>query len=266
MAPDSVVARLRYLDGAAHLLSVESPAVSAQLLSQYNTTASENELNPSDARKRSVCGACGNIMVPGWTCNVRSQRSGRKKGSKRSLEKRRSSRSQKTGPSSVPGANGIEMNELEMVYECRVCGRATRQTLPKNPPPRRPARNTSPITGPLAPAKHLGADAIEPPKPAAANASSKKRAKARKQGGLQALLAKRKEVAEQTADFGLDLMDLMKRAEWEFAIAKTTSGQSVELARSQKNVQSRPEEPLTLGETRGVVDEAHAPPTSAKVK
>jgi RNase P subunit RPR2 len=211
MAPDSVVSRLRYLDGAAHLLSVESPAVSAQLLFQYNKIASKNELIPSDARKRSVCGACGSIMVPGWTCHVRSQRSGHKKVPKRSLKKRRSSRPQKTAPSSVSEAKGVEMNELEMVYECRVCGRATRQTVPKKPP-RRPAKNTPPMANPSTPVKHLGVDAIESPIPASANASSKKRAKARKQGGLQALLAKRKEVVEQTGDFGLDLMDLMKKA------------------------------------------------------
>jgi RNase P subunit RPR2 len=213
MALGSVVSRLRYLDGAAHLLSVASPAVSAQLLFQYNKIASENELDSSDARKRSVCGACGNIMVPGWTCHVRSQSTGSKRVSKKSLRKRRSSgRPRTTAPGSVPGAGGSEMKGLEMVYECRVCGRATRQTSPKKPPSRRPARNTAPMTSPSTPAKHLGVDAMESPRPASTNASSKRRAKARKQGGLQALLAKRKEGVEQTGDFGLDLMDLMKQA------------------------------------------------------
>ncbi|KAI9679513.1 MAG: hypothetical protein M1817_005535 [Caeruleum heppii] len=42
--------------------------------------------------------------------------------------------------------------------------------------------------------------------------SSKQRAKARKQGGLHAMLARQKQQQSTTADgFGLDLMDLMKK-------------------------------------------------------
>lgn len=43
-----------------------------------------------------------------------------------------------------------------------------------------------------------------------ANLSSKKRAKARKQGGLQAMLEKAKQAEAHSSGFGLDLMDLMK--------------------------------------------------------
>jgi hypothetical protein len=52
------------------------------------------------------------------------------------------------------------------------------------------------------------------PGSALANASSRKRAKFRKQGGLQALLAKSKEADTRgsAVGFGLDLLDLMKEA------------------------------------------------------
>ncbi|KAI9773985.1 MAG: hypothetical protein M1839_001936 [Geoglossum umbratile] len=210
MAPDSVVSRLQYLNDAAHLLLVESPAVSAHLLSQCNKIAFENELDPSSARKRSVCGACGSIMVPGWTCHVHPQSAGSKKVSKKTLKRRRSRKPQMAAPSSVSIVDGTEMGELEMVYQCRACGRATRQALPKKPP-RRPAVPLPPTANTSIPTQHLGLDAAESAGPATANASSKKRAKARKQGGLQALLAKRQRGDELSGDFGLDLMDLMKK-------------------------------------------------------
>ncbi|KAH0541310.1 hypothetical protein FGG08_004234 [Glutinoglossum americanum] len=212
MAPDSVVPHLRYLNDAAHLLSIESPAVSAHLLSQYNKLTFEGELNPSDARKRSVCGACGNIMIPGWTCHVR------RKGE----ESRRSLRGPPTkGPKSesrgaAPGpALQTDKVEMKVEYECRLCGRTTRQILPKKPPLKRPARLAALSSVPsrlmASPSTLTRNSDLDAAKPIPANASSKKRAKARKQGGLQALLAKKKEEGEQVGDFGLDLMDLMKK-------------------------------------------------------
>jgi hypothetical protein len=52
------------------------------------------------------------------------------------------------------------------------------------------------------------------PSSALANASSRKRAKIRKHGGLQALLAKSKEAGSHSSGggFGLDLLDFMKKA------------------------------------------------------
>ncbi|KAI9862165.1 MAG: hypothetical protein M1813_004941 [Trichoglossum hirsutum] len=211
MAPDSVVSRLRYLNDAAHLLTVKSPAVSAQLLSQYNKIALKNELNPPDARRRGICGACGSIMVPGWTCHIHSQG---EESPRKTRRKRQKSKSHNAAPSLVLTPDGIEMNELRVLYKCQVCGRTTRQIVPKKRASGRPARITAvphPLTAnPSIPAGNLDSNKVEPAKVASANASSKKRAKARKQGGLQALLAKKKEGGEQKGDFGLDLMDLMK--------------------------------------------------------
>ena len=48
-------------------------------------------------------------------------------------------------------------------------------------------------------------------KPVSTNNSSKKRAKTRKQGGLQALLEKSKENCNSSSGPGLDLMDLMRQ-------------------------------------------------------
>ncbi|KAH0569222.1 hypothetical protein GP486_000039 [Trichoglossum hirsutum] len=66
---------------------------------------------------------------------------------------------------------------------------------------------------PPTPTRNPDSAKVEPARAASANASSKKRAKARKQGGLQALLAKKKEGDEKRGGFGLDLMDLMKGTE-----------------------------------------------------
>lgn len=102
--------------------------------------------------------------------------------------------------SSIPRPDGM-----------RSCDRAQGGSSPLRGRPARITAVPHPLTAnPSIPAGNLDSNKVEPAKVASANASSKKRAKARKQGGLQALLAKKKEGGEQKGDFGLDLMDLMK--------------------------------------------------------
>ncbi|KIN01277.1 hypothetical protein OIDMADRAFT_41876 [Oidiodendron maius Zn] len=72
-----------------------------------------------------------------------------------------------------------------VVYKCESCSRANSS----------PVRASPVVNAPLS-----------------TNASSKKRAKARKQSGLEALLAKKKSSEATTTGFGLNLMDFMKKA------------------------------------------------------
>lgn len=205
MATPATSARLKYLNDSAHLLVTSAPGTSTYLMSRCNGLMFDNELDQSDVQKRHVCGACGNIMILGWTGTRELEFQKAQKG-------RRNTRS-KVRQSSNP-------NVKTVVYTCERCSRRTRQSIitttsrsPKtlnillplkgsqNAPP---LRATSLETHPAA----------TTPSPASANASSRKRAKIRKQSGLQALLARKKETDTRGSlgGFGLDLMDLMKKA------------------------------------------------------
>jgi hypothetical protein len=134
-----------------------------------------------DAIRRETCGACGVLMIPGWSCQI-SNRTGPENGRRRG----------KKDP------NKSETARTTMTYQCLRCNRTTEQTL--LPQARRNMKKTRSVTTTLEirPSKKE-----EDAKPKTANASSKQRQKARK-GGLQAMLEKNK---SQTSKVGLDLMD-----------------------------------------------------------
>jgi len=215
MDVQSIRARAKHLDESAHLLACASPAISRHLRSQLHTLATDYNLNLSDAQKREACGACGNIMTPGWTSRTYLD-IGR---SKRSL-KRNASRRSDTG--NLWSKEQTEEAAAKAVcYECLICNRVTRQALPaprrasqkkqeQIPPPSKLVDTASRDPN----AAHITAESgLGPPLSSFSNASSRRRAKARKQSGLQALLAKKKEESLGggfATGFGLDLMDLMK--------------------------------------------------------
>lgn len=184
-------------------MATMAPATSAHLMSQCNSIMLENDMAQPESHRRQACSACGNLFIPGQTCTVRTefQRPKRKRGKGKAVAEPSESKP-------VAGAT---------VYSCNSCSRSTRFQIHK--PPASSSRKGNSRTRAL----QLGTDSTPAPDakgqapgamPASANASSKKRAKARKQGGLQALLAKSKENASRgsTQGFGLDLMDLMKQA------------------------------------------------------
>ncbi len=208
MATPALSARLRYLNDAAHLLTTTSPATSSYMMSQYNKVAFDHDLTLPEARRREVCGACGNIMVIGWSCHAYPQAG---------LEK-------ETRPSE--GSSAIRSSEgsptrMNMIYECRICNRKTRQGFQKrNNEKQRPSRQGTLQSMPSRPIDYAvvtTTSTIQSSiKPSSVNTGSKRRAKARKQSGLQAMLARAK--AENTSSgpsgsFGLDLMDLMKSSQ-----------------------------------------------------
>jgi RNase P subunit RPR2 len=188
---DLTTSRANYLRDAAHLLAISSPAASAFLGSARSRfiedVESEIPAKEWDALRRETCGACGSLLVPGWSCAVstKSQLHPQSQGSSR---KGKTSNRTTTPPSTV--------------YDCLRCHRKTEQLLQT-----RPRRHSKKSKAPLAPQpsvitnKMLKEDDAKTIK--TANASSKQRQKARK-GGLQAMLEKNK---AKSSSQGLDLMD-----------------------------------------------------------
>lgn len=209
MVDQSIKARARYLDESAHLLASTSPAISRHLRSQLHKVATDYNLSLSDAQKNGACGACGNLMIPGWT-------------SRTYLDNERPTRNLKRKATKQDDKAGLKA----VCNECLICNRVTRLPLPApiralskepaNPPCSKitPTTSKNPI-GTNIPAEPGAGPPASPFNNASSftNASSKRRAKARKQSGLQALLAKKKEESlggGSSTGFGLDLMDFMK--------------------------------------------------------
>jgi len=198
-------AQLKYLNDGAHLMALAAPGCSAHLMSACNLLMFANDIEQSDTRRRHVCGGCGSIMIPGWTTSVEKERICEQKKKKKRIEK---SRKRPIASSSTS----------TMVYTCERCGCQTPHSINKTTPSRISLRNA------LQPRPSLAEAADRPGIPSSdpkaqigtsvavsANASSKRRAKSRKQGGLQALLAKNKEASQSSGGgFGLDLLDFMK--------------------------------------------------------
>jgi ribonuclease MRP protein subunit SNM1 len=205
MASPAISARLKYLNDSAHLLVTSAPGTSAYLMSRCNGLMFDNGLDQSDAHKRHVCGACGNIMILGWTGT-------------RQLESLKAQKGRRNARSTIQQSSSEKVKTV--VYTCQRCGRRTRQSINTNIP--RPSKTldttylskASQIATPLRAPSSETHSGTRTPSSASANASSRKRAKIRKQGGLQALLAKNREndTRGSTGGFGLDLLDLMKKA------------------------------------------------------
>jgi RNase P subunit RPR2 len=187
---DQIQLRARFLQEGARLIAVSSPTAASFLGSARNRLIEDVELEiPSkeaDAFRRSVCGACGNVLIPGWSCRV-------------------SNRTQEKAPTTKDKSSPKESTKQEKnsIYTCLRCLRETRHTL--QPKPRRRTRksrtllDTKTVSTIDDPTKKLNEMA-----PKTVNASSKQRQKARK-GGLQAMLEQKKKQSSSMG--GFDLMD-----------------------------------------------------------
>ncbi|KAI0860216.1 hypothetical protein F4860DRAFT_223865 [Xylaria cubensis] len=210
MAADPLPATLSFLTDAAHLLVSASPETSAHLMSQRNSLIFNNNIDQPDVQRQHVCGCCGHIMIFGLgdVLKMDSRKTPRKNG-------RSSSKQQEI--EEVPLRSGCRKT-----LTCSMCGRYTKINLP---PPARISRRRSKYV-PRATVTANAADAAisttsrsagkpsvvassgEPAR-ISANASSKKRAKNRKQG-LQALLQQQSSNSKSQAGLGLSLADFMQ--------------------------------------------------------
>ncbi|CAO2650766.1 Nn.00g020580.m01.CDS01 [Neocucurbitaria sp. VM-36] len=187
---DQIEIRANFLQEAAHALAVSSPAASAFLGTARSKLIEDTDLEiptkEHDAFRREFCGACGNLMIPGWSCNVSIHSESKQQG------KRSKSRiKQSTKP------------DKSTVYACLRCHRMTAQTI--QPRPSKPLRKSTsqiesrPVLDNKKSTREDDAKVVK-----SINASSKQRQKARK-GGLQAMLAKNK--SQASSQGGFDLMD-----------------------------------------------------------
>lgn len=201
MANEILRPSLNFLTDAAYLLATTAPEASAHLMTQRNALMFNNELAQSDVQRQHICGSCGHIMIPGKRTMLKfeTQKTIRKAGNKKDKSR------------SAPRGTQKQLT-------CDMCGRFTKISLP---PPAPIMRHAKPVFKPVsartmvtasssnrAANTSATASAPEPPK-VSTNASSKKRAKSRKQG-LQALLEQTSSAKAGTG-LGLSLADFMKK-------------------------------------------------------
>jgi RNase P subunit RPR2 len=185
MASRELSARLRYLNESAQLLATTAPTTSRFLMSRRNSLIFESGRDRSEAQKRDACGACGTITIPGWESKIQLPRQQIRKG------KNKISQAAKT---------------KVVFYTCEACRRKTCYSLDKPQMPRHTLGSSkSNIT-------ELSATPKEVSTIPSSTSSSRKRAKSRKQGCLEALLARKKPDTRGSGAFGLDLMDFMKKS------------------------------------------------------
>jgi hypothetical protein len=201
MPQSTADSRLSFLKNSAHFLSAQSPSTSAHLLTVHNQVLIEESKALSPSQQREFCAACGTIRVPGRTTNVYTKT--------RRAKKRRSDSPRPTR--STEPYSGV-------VYDCLRCSRQTIQPLQK--PPRRgqgmktlftPSSSPRPST---TQSKQNFVEVDQPNHTAKArseSASSKKRAKTRKNQGLHALLAagKQRSQSQNLQSTSLDLFDFL---------------------------------------------------------
>ena len=186
-------AKSRFLERAAQLYTLVSPVTAAQLMmrraSQVPTNDSSRGNNPSGC-----CQRCSAILIPGLTSEatiispVPSARMPTRKASNHSP------------------MNGRSAHKWVKI-KCTVCHHymKTGLGLSKVVSQQREAAASFEKEDPRANSMHA-----KPPK-LTNNHGSKQRAKARRRGGLQALLEKSKQAQRTENGIGLDLMDLMKQ-------------------------------------------------------
>lgn len=174
--------QLRFLSDAAQFLGSRSPSTSAHLLDAHTRVLHNDHKSLSGRQQKHHCGACGSLRKLSTLIYVKPRRK------------------------SALGSGA-------KVYKCLRCHQRTvipsRKTVPKRAPaPATPALSiaaSTPSTG-TATSQAPSQPSTQPqPTKAEDNAGSKKRAKARKQGGLQALLASKK-----SAQPSLDLLDFLQ--------------------------------------------------------
>ncbi|EPE25703.1 hypothetical protein GLAREA_01615 [Glarea lozoyensis ATCC 20868] len=191
MASSEVSARLNFLNESARVLAITAPAVSRQVMSTYNALLSCSNLEPTESHRRETCGACGTIMILGLEATMEAQ-----KESRRKLNGRRDAPQSKC-----------------ITFACKCCKKKTRHPIPTSLPRHKPRKTSAhdPESANIPPSSanpKLSSNIVATESP---STSSKKRAKNRKQGGLQALLAKQKASQGTSSGFGLDLLDFMKK-------------------------------------------------------
>ncbi|GKZ35451.1 cullin-associated NEDD8-dissociated protein 1 [Aspergillus brasiliensis] len=193
--------RLEFLKGSASALNALSPSTAAYLMTIHNGIL-RDEFKPLNQRlQETSCGACGSVRSPQWTKTIVIQK--------------------KKGKQSNAGRAGKASSDGATILKCLRCRRRTvkpvrkdaaRPALPPKATPTAAAASTPDIQSSAAttPQNESATELADQGRvnKAADNASSKKRAKARKQGGLQALMASKQQSRSNSSS--LDLFDFLQ--------------------------------------------------------
>ena len=194
-----VTSRLDFLNDAAHLLAKSAPETSSHLLTARNAVLLENGLERSDADRQHSCGACGQVFILGQGASLKLEATGEKHPTRRRKQAKQKAKEEL----SAQGAETVREAALAKIFTCDRCGAFTRIRMAKPVAPRKRAVG-------MAKPEQATVTAMENPttSKAAANANSKKRAKARK-SGLQALLDENKK--QSGPGIGLTLGHFLKK-------------------------------------------------------
>ena len=205
----TLAAQQRYLNAASERFLITSPSVSAILGANLLKAGAENSVGDSK------CVGCGTTVIPGWSCRKVSSSKQGQRGARKHKQEAKIDSSTTSTPSQY--------------YKCDRC--STKMPFNESPGSQRSRapqagvvslhHARSPQAVKPAPSGVTATDTKRHKSPISdttmvraaedmtgANFTSKKRARARKQSGLQALLAARNQPEPRTA--GLDLMDFMK--------------------------------------------------------
>lgn len=201
MSANESTLNLNFLKNSAALLSSQSSSTAAHLMNAHNRLLYEDFKSLKPRQHENFCAACGSPRNPDCTTIIH-------------IKQRRSNR---------PGRGSRDGGAT--VYKCLRCHkRCVRPQQSRNPQQTKSINVTTPLpvnsSSPAAissqdPPSQAASDTsvatgISDSKAATENASSKKRAKARKQGGLQALLASKQRSQTSTTGSSLDLLDFLQ--------------------------------------------------------
>lgn len=208
MAANESALRLKFLQSSANLLGTSGVSTAGHLMTQHNRLIHADSKPLKPRQHESWCGACGTPRDSAYT--------------KISKTKRRVT-SRKNGSESRGAL------EEAVVYHCLRCHKQSIRRVQSNVRQQREQSSISVDTQPKAVSTNqrlstpsttpgsstsVAADmssASATAKPASDNANSKKRAKARKQGGLQALMASKQRSQASNSGSSLDLLDFLQQ-------------------------------------------------------
>lgn len=180
--------RLNFLRDSASSLGTASPSTAAYLMGVHNRVLFD-DLKPLNQRQQeSCCSACGTVRTAGASKTIHIK--------------------QKKSKHSSTSSGGAT------VYQCLRCHRRAIKPQRREPLHSKAPKASTPTldqsTTTTKPANETAAQLQAPTAPSrtSENANSKKRAKTRKQGGLQALLASKQQ--SQPASSSLDLFDFLQ--------------------------------------------------------
>lgn len=211
---DTTTAAQKHLQAASDALLSTSPHISAFLANQLRQPKTPTQSHTKTAPDN--CRACGNALIPGWSCTVSQRRLPE-------ISKKPKSKSKIAKKPAVPRITYID-------YKCMLCNSINTVKSDTQAPARRSKskkplleskRNattvsvqtstvpvTKPTTTTMATSSSAPSTAVSSSSEQGRGGADKKRNRKQKLGGLQAMLAKSK--TSSTAPKAFDFMDFMK--------------------------------------------------------